>query len=150
MADLFDQTCPCCGQKVPQGQMQSSAFDDFWRDVPRKIGKDAARKAWGKLPESDRNAAHDAVKSWYKWFEKTYPGASPLHPSTYLNNRRWQDEGWRPDRRAETVDRAAIAADRIRSGKRYLCTHITPAQARELIHRGMVTEGQCRAAGVQP
>lgn len=70
----------------------SVGFDDaFWPLVPHKVNKEASRKAWNKLKPNEREAAQKHVKAFYEWFKKTYPTASPLHPSTYLNGKRWQD-----------------------------------------------------------
>jgi hypothetical protein len=145
MTTLFGETCPCCGQSV-SGQVQTP-FSDFWRDVPNKVGRDAAQKAWHKLGAADRTAAHSAVKSYFAWFARTYSQASPMHPSTYLNQRRWMDEGWRGQTRQE-VDPLSTAAAAIRSGKRYMCTNIPGTVARALVSRGVVSEAQCRDVGI--
>ena len=98
MTDLFGDTCPCCGQPV-QGQ-RDTPFENFWSQVPKKngarvykVGIEQARKAWGKLSAGEQLLASDNVRAFYAWFDKTYPTASPLHPSTYLSQKRWQDEG---------------------------------------------------------
>lgn len=80
MNDLFGQFV-----KAPIG------FDDFWSLVPHKIGKHNANKAWLKLNSADRALAQEHVTAFYAWFKATYPTASPLHPSTYLNGKRWHD-----------------------------------------------------------
>lgn len=95
MTDLFHETCPCCGQPIAPKQQQA-AFAAFWDAVPHKIGKAAAEKAWRKLTPQDRVSARDNARAFYMWFSKTYPTASPVHPSTYLNGRRWEDEPIRP------------------------------------------------------
>lgn len=101
MSDLFQsQTCPCCGQQMPEQQasVSETTFPAFWGLVPHKIGKAAAEKAWRKLSQQSRIKAQEGVQGWYAWFSKTYPTASPLHPSTYLNQRRWEDEVWNPQK----------------------------------------------------
>lgn len=105
MNDLFSDTCPCCGR--PYEATASTGFDEFWQAVPQKIGKEQARKAWKKLNAPDRAQAAKMVKPFYAWFAKTYPTASPLHPSTYLNNKRWQDDGIAPTKDTGDV-RAAL------------------------------------------
>ncbi len=46
------------------------------------------------------------------------------------------------------TDRLATWADSIRSGRDYLCRNIPSTAARELVQRGLVTQDQCRKAGV--
>lgn len=92
MSELFDETCPCCGQPVAPKQQQSGSFQAFWAAVPHKVGKAASEKAWRKLTSADRLAATESVAVFYKWFAATYPTASAIHPASYLNGRRWEDE----------------------------------------------------------
>ena len=70
-------------------------FDSFWRFYPRKAGKEAARKAWLKL----RPDVHimqmiaDNVKERVEKGEWRKDNQSfILHASTYLNQKRWEDE----------------------------------------------------------
>jgi hypothetical protein len=94
MSDLFNENCPCCGR--PYERQERADFKAFWAAVPRKIAKPAAEKAWRKLTAADRDAATEAVARFYRWFEREYPTASALHPATYLNNRRWEDDAIAP------------------------------------------------------
>ena len=92
-------------------EQRKTSFDAFWHDCPHKIGKEPARKAWQKLSAGNQEAAHKAVKRFYEWFSKTYPTASPLHPSTYLNNKRWLDlEPEKSDNNQQVIEmhRAAL------------------------------------------
>jgi hypothetical protein len=67
-------------------------FEDFWYKYPKKIGKEAARKAWNKA-NPDIIKVIDAInwqretKQWQAEDGKYIP-----HPATYLNQGRWQDE----------------------------------------------------------
>lgn len=68
-------------------------FEEFWRAYPRKTAKDAARKAWRKLaPDADLQAllaeALQRQAGWEQWRRGVIP-----HASTWLNQRRWEDEG---------------------------------------------------------
>jgi len=107
MDDLFgDGTCQCCGRKYDN---EPPGFVEFWQKVPHKIAKANAEKAWKKLTPSDRVQAADNVTGFYAMFARLYPTASPLHVATYLNNRRWMDEGISPT--SDGVDvHAAIRA----------------------------------------
>lgn len=81
------------------------AFDAFWAAYPKKVGKSMAEAAWAKaeLPELDiiLKSLHKAKQSpdWIK--EK---GAFIPHPSTWLNQRRWEDSG---------MDFAALSSKRV-------------------------------------
>lgn len=74
-------------------------FDDFWTAYPRKKGKGAARRAWDKAMRTraaeDRaplaQAIVDAVLQQKTWPEWDDPKFVP-HPSTWLNQERWNDE----------------------------------------------------------
>jgi len=70
----------------------NSNFLDFWAWYPKKVGKDAAYKAWIKLkPDYDLviNALlwQRQTKQWQAEDGKYIP-----NPATYLNQGRWQDE----------------------------------------------------------
>ena len=71
---------------------KSNDFDAFWKAYPKKVGKDAAYKAWEKAkPRLD-----DVMfaLSWQvqsaQWFKNN--GQFIPNPSTYINQGRWQDE----------------------------------------------------------
>ena len=71
---------------------QQSEFDAFWAVYPRRIGKGAARVAWGKavkLETPERITA--AIASQVKAAVFTDMTFTP-HPSTWLNQERWDDD----------------------------------------------------------
>jgi transposase len=70
-------------------------FDVFWQAYPRKVGKKPARKAWERIKPSKEllgkmlksiQAARES-KAWKKDNGEYIP-----HPSTWLNQERWEDE----------------------------------------------------------
>lgn len=73
----------------------SPSFAVFWEAYPRKVGKDAARKAFAKRkPDADlldvmlsALSAQSRSEQWRKDGGRFIP-----HPSTWLNEGRWQDE----------------------------------------------------------
>ena len=70
-------------------------FDSFWRFYPRKAGKEAARKAWAKLRPDQHimQMIADNVKERVEKGEWRKDNQSfILHASTYLNQKRWEDE----------------------------------------------------------
>lgn len=69
-------------------------FDRFWAAYPKKVGKDAARKAFDKRKVSEDLLAEmltavQAQKGSEQW--KREGGQFIPHPSTWLNEGRWQD-----------------------------------------------------------
>ena len=110
MNDLFEDKCPCC-QRPYEGKVSVYGFAEFWELVPHKIGKADAQAAWKRMKTPDRNDAARLIGAFYAWFAKTYPTASPLHPATYLNRKRWLDDAIQDTARpATSTDIDAIKA----------------------------------------
>lgn len=70
-------------------------FDEFWKAYPRKVGKEAARKSWIKI--SPTNGTFEKILAALRWQInspdwKKERGQFIPHPSTYLNQGRWEDE----------------------------------------------------------
>ena len=65
-------------------------FAAFWSAYPRKVGKGAAEKAFAKVnvPLETLLKAIDAQKRTQQWQDTQYIP----HASTWLNQRRWEDE----------------------------------------------------------
>lgn len=74
---------------------ESARFDLFWSAYPKKVGKDAARKAFEKRAVGDDLLARilDAIsqqkhsRDWTKDDGQFIP-----HPASWLNAARWEDE----------------------------------------------------------
>lgn len=70
-------------------------FDNFWQNYPKKVGKQAAQKAWDKLKPDEKLvetmllALENQNKSaqWLKDGGQYIP-----NPATWLNQERWNDE----------------------------------------------------------
>jgi hypothetical protein len=73
-------------------QIYMDDFDMFWMTYPKKVGKEAARKAWLKV-NPNLTIVLQAL-SWQKespqWFKND--GQFIPNPSTYLNQHRFEDE----------------------------------------------------------
>lgn len=65
-------------------------FDAFWLAYPRKVSKDAARRAWGKATRRTPAAVILAAVASYP-FDLSRPQFIP-HPATWLNGGRWDDD----------------------------------------------------------
>lgn len=68
------------------------AFDVFWESYPKKVGKEAARKAFAKVkvPVETLVAAVEAQKRGGQWQRDN--GQYIPYPATWLNQGRWEDE----------------------------------------------------------
>lgn len=89
-------------------------FADFWRFYPRKVGKDSAWRAWQKIkPDIELLKTMLAVLAWQKqqddWLRDG--GRFVPHPSTWLNQGRWQDEPSQQPHISEATLNAARAAE---------------------------------------
>lgn len=70
-------------------------FELFWKAYPRKVGKDAARKAFDKRKPDDKLLGdmvkaievHKTTEDWRKADGQFIP-----HPATWINHGRWMDE----------------------------------------------------------
>lgn len=80
-----------CSVPIPE-----SNFDIFWKHYPKKIGKDAARKAFEKKAKPPKETLEKIINalSWQRESEqwKKDGGNYIPNPATYLNQGRWQDE----------------------------------------------------------
>lgn len=94
--DIYGQEGPISGLKKPQPKAAVlDGFDEFWSRYPRKVSKSEAMKAWAKLkPDEDlRDRIASAIAKqkestgWTKDEGRFIP-----HASTWLNQRRWEDE----------------------------------------------------------
>lgn len=82
-------------------------FDDFWTAYPRKEGKQRALKYWKRQKldsEADRIIADVKARladpgQWKGTKQKHIP-----HGSTYVNERRWEDE-WQPEAGSGRLER---------------------------------------------
>ena len=132
---------------VLKAETPKTGFSEFWAKCPNKVGKPAAEKAFKKLTAGDRAAATASMVRWYARWSKDCQGASTIHPSTYLNNRRWEDEGM-TTQTASDEDNRTVVMRAIKSGKQYLCGGYSNALAREMVRKGLVTNEECRAVGL--
>ena len=85
--------------RVPTGAVAArelvAAFKAFWSQYPRKVGKPAAERAWrahvirGGVQPDNVLTGLDAWCAY--WTARDEPQFVP-HPSTWLNQHRWDDE----------------------------------------------------------
>ena len=83
-------------KKTSSKPAASTEFDAFWKDYPRKIGKEAARKAFAKaLRLTDFAKIMEGVVTLRMEVAGKDPKFTP-HAATWLNAGRWDDEVERP------------------------------------------------------
>lgn len=91
-----NKDCTNTPYSPPQGDVDWALFEQFWSAYPRKQNKERARRAWKKLrPDmalcqamSDALERDKRSEQWRKNNGEFIP-----HPSSWLNGRRWEDEG---------------------------------------------------------
>ncbi len=92
--------------KPPKGGKRGERdadFDRFWAAYPRKVGKEAARKAFAKadVPIDTLLTAIAAQRASPQW--RRDDGQYIPHPATWLNQGRWEDEITAPSTPIQSV-----------------------------------------------
>jgi hypothetical protein len=72
-----------------KAKIQDWRFEDWWLWYDYKISKDKAKKAWDKLNEQEKHLALEKVA---KYVESTPDKSFRKHPTTYLNQKSFNDE----------------------------------------------------------
>jgi hypothetical protein len=81
-------------------------FDEFWSAYPRKVGKADARKAW---PRAVKHLDAERLVKAARWWSEQWEAAGVekryvLHPTTWLNGQRWNDEPPAPRRQTSRFE----------------------------------------------
>lgn len=82
-----------------ESKTRETRFGEFWAAYPRKQGKGAAEKAWGKIKPNAEvfdqiMSAVESQKHCEQW--QKHNGQFIPNPATWLNQRRWEDEPGTP------------------------------------------------------
>lgn len=82
-------------------------FDKFWQFYPRKIGKRAALKAFSRLDAEEQSAAVEMAEAFGEAMQHVLASNRCFipHPSTWLNQGRWDDDPAEWIATAETLER---------------------------------------------
>lgn len=105
--DNLPQLAASCGEMPPKSESnpnpnlnpkpnptrtRDGAFDEFWKAYPRKVGKEAARKAFAKA-QVDLGTILSAVEAQKRSAQWQKDGGQYIpNPATWLNQGRWEDE----------------------------------------------------------
>lgn len=84
------------GSRKQKDLYNPDAFEKFWKAYPNKTGRGEAEKRWTELKPDDALIekiikAVETQKTWAQWTKDN--GQFIPHPSTWLNNKRWEDQG---------------------------------------------------------
>ena len=96
----------------PSASASASCYSDdflaFWQAYPRKVGKAKAYDAWCKLSPTLKDCL--ATLEWQLTSEQWRKdgGAYIPHPTTWLNQARWEDEKEEPRKQLGLVNGAVI------------------------------------------
>jgi len=73
-------------------RLPPTLFDQFWEWYPRKVGKEAAKKAWDKArTKTDQQHILQGLENYR--LDPNLPAKEFIpHPATWLNEGRWDDE----------------------------------------------------------
>ncbi|MEE6280178.1 helix-turn-helix domain-containing protein [Georgenia sp. MJ170] len=75
-----------------QSTTAEALFEEFWQCYPRRVGKKAARKAWDKA-HADGADLHAVIAGAVRLStDHNREDAFTPHPSTWLNQGRWEDD----------------------------------------------------------
>ena len=96
LEDVLEE-CPSPSPSPSPSQVNNTntLFDKFYQNYPKKVGKPKALQAFKKI-DPDENLFFEMLqkleiqKSSPQWSKNN--GEFIPHPSTWLNNRRWEDE----------------------------------------------------------
>ena len=72
---------------------RESYFNKFWTQYPRKQSKQQCQKAFNKLSKTQIKMIFNALPTHQKYWEIKGTSKEYIpHPSTWINQRRWEDE----------------------------------------------------------
>lgn len=68
-------------------------FSEFWMKYPKKMAKRYAEKCFNRLSNTEKQAALDGLERYLKYWELKGTDSEYIpHPSTWINQYRWEDE----------------------------------------------------------
>jgi uncharacterized protein YdaU (DUF1376 family) len=82
-------------KQAPAGKSKPkppTRFDQFWAAYPRKVGKDAALKAFKRIAAAKRVTFDELMAGLERYKQNKPMKIDYCHPATWLNEGRWADE----------------------------------------------------------
>jgi DNA replication protein DnaC len=91
--------------------VENSLFKAFWDQYPNKTAKAYSEKQFSKLSPQEQSAVVASMPKFLEWLEakhKTFKDYSPPNPSTYINQRRFDDYRAAPLDWEQIIDTARL------------------------------------------
>jgi hypothetical protein len=74
------------------GKRVRDDFDQFWQAYPNKVGKPVALKSFERIAKHDFAYSLDEILEGLDRYKRSIGDKPWLNPSTFLNQRRWEDQ----------------------------------------------------------
>jgi hypothetical protein len=140
---------PCAASAQPKDHDLDDLEARFAEAYPRASTPAKVRKALeAALAEGAEPEQLIAAARAYAEEQRGNHARYIAYPENWLAQRRWQN-GVKAAPGPDPNARLKGAVGLVKSGLPHLARHVTAVQAREMLHRGLVTEDECRAAEVQ-
>ena len=82
--------------------LKAVTFEQFYNDYPRKVGRYTAERSFKKLSVKDKINAYNGLKNYLRYWKANETEKQFIpHPSTFLNQKRWEDEVELPEDKVE-------------------------------------------------
>ena len=110
----IDKENECYYRNIPKSGRAPTEFGDFWNAYPKKVGRAEAQKAWRKqFPAGDVDGITlPAIERQKKSAQWTKDGGQFIpNPSTWLNQRRWEDELPEPAKQQPSAPSGSFTTD---------------------------------------
>jgi len=77
-------------------------FEQFYSDYPRKVGRYTAEKSFKRLSVKEKLDAYNGLRKYLKYWKANETDKQFIpHPSTFINQKRWEDEIELPQEKVE-------------------------------------------------
>jgi len=70
----------------------ATAFDEFWKHYPHKVGKDAARRSFARIAKSKKVLFSEIMAGLARYIVEKPRDRNWCNPATWLNQGRWCDQ----------------------------------------------------------
>jgi len=117
--------------KVKAVDQYGELFDIFWAAGMRKAAKPAARKAFEKVMrgvEDPEQFTYNLVDDIQKRISIDQLGFTELHPATYLNGMRWEDDHKAPNKAGVGYERKQSLCERSTAAAEDIFTQLEAGQ----------------------
>jgi hypothetical protein len=102
---------------IDRARARSEAFDRFWSVWPNKVGKPVAERAFAKVA----NEVDAIISGVERYVRDRPPDRDWLNPSTFLNQRRWEDQ---PAPVFSEHDRQTNSGTKVHAAAQKLCDDV--------------------------